>query len=110
MNGETKVGITSEVAMATAPVVPLVRPPLVAFMVYPGESPRNGCLLVYAENRNQARQFAATKGPFMEDYIEMRARRVPSFDQYSHGTGLPFCFETNDDLPPGAPEFYDDQV
>lgn len=85
---------------------------LKAYMVHPGESPEDeGCCLVYAENRNQARQHANGTGPWFSDYINMRAVRRPYYDQWvKEGATAPYIIEENDELPSGAPAFFDDDI
>ena len=70
-----------------------------AYVVYPGNDPYDdGCVLVFAENRNKARSFTMTYGPWVGNtYLEMNARRVKQFDQYA--TDKPKIYDTNDGLP-----------
>ena len=85
---------------------------LKAYMVHPGESPIDaGCVLVFAESRNRARQHATEHGPWFAEYIHMRAVRRPRFDEWAEeNTPRPYIIETNDDLPAAAPAFFDDRV
>jgi hypothetical protein len=78
-----------------------------AWLVYPGETPNDeGCVLVYAPNKGKAKNIACKKGPWTAaDYIDFRARRVPSMDQY-HRPGYPDLIERNEDLNPRAPYFF----
>jgi len=77
-----------------------------AWMVHPGKDPYDdGCVLVYAPNRNDARLLAFRYGPWYEfDYIEFRAIRKKQYDKFKH-TGNP-VIETNDELPKDAPPFF----
>jgi len=62
-------------------------------------------LLVFAETRNRARVLGLS-GPWdYEDYISVSAIRAPLWDQYAESEAV---IEINDDLPNGAPLFYDD--
>jgi hypothetical protein len=73
---------------------------LKAFMVYPGDNPYDeGCILCYANTRNQARTIGCTKGPWTGGiYMETNARRVAGFDRWAEGDE-PFFHDTNDGLP-----------
>ena len=67
------------------------------------------CLLVYAPDANVARYlgFQDVMGDSVE-YIEVRARRVPEYDQYvdpDYG-GTPYVIDSNGYLPADAPDFY----
>lgn len=76
-----------------------------AYMTF-SQYPMDGCLLVYAETKNKARYL--TVGSLWDwDYEEIGARRSPEFDQYYDGHTI---IETNDELPEGAPLFYDDSM
>lgn len=77
-----------------------------AYIVYPGDNPIDeGCQLVFAENRNQARQYGLRY--WQADYVNMRANRRPEYDQWMPANAeLPFAYETNEDLPEGCPAFY----
>lgn len=75
-----------------------------AYVIFPEPDPRSaGCVLIWAETRGKAKS-RATGLVFIEDFIELRARRVPEMD--------PYCPEekhfamTNTSLPEGAPSFY----
>lgn len=79
-----------------------------AWCVFSGE-PIDGCLLVYACTRNDARKVGMSKGPGeWGDYIDVSARRAPEFDQYAIGGigGRPYIIMDNDELPDGAELFY----
>lgn len=65
-------------------------------------SPRDGCLLVYAENRNKAR-YIASRSLWEWEYNLITAVRVKDYDEYYDKAEY---FETNDDLPVDAPAFY----
>lgn len=71
-----------------------------AYMVYPGnDSFDEGCVLVFAENRNKARSFAVLYGPWIGNtYLEMSARRVKRFDKHAQ-IDFPLLHETNEHLP-----------
>jgi hypothetical protein len=80
-----------------------------AWIVFSGE-PYDGCLLVYARNRNEARSTGFRKGPWeWSDYIDVDAHRRPRYDAYATGN-QPYIIETNDELPDGAEPFYDDNL
>jgi hypothetical protein len=64
-----------------------------------------GCVLVYANNRDEARMYVAKKGPFDEPFTGLRAVRAPAFDKYSAGDKT-YSVETNDGLP--EPFYRDD--
>ena len=58
-----------------------------------------GGILVFAHNRNEARTIGFKKGPWMaDDYIYMKARRVPGFDKYAK-MDTPYFVDSNDQLP-----------
>ena len=83
---------------------------LKAFMSYPGKNPHDdGCLLIYAENRNQARMIAHRKGPWWADYIEIRAIRSHRMDKYAMGD-TPYIIETNQELPKGAAFYLEEET
>jgi hypothetical protein len=75
-----------------------------AYMTFSGY-PQDGCLLVYAETKNKAR-YLTVGSEWDWEYDEINAWRKPEFDQYYNGRAI---IETNDELPEGAPEFYDDR-
>ncbi len=79
-----------------------------AYMVYPGNDPfDDGCVLVFAENRNKARSFAVLSGPWIGiHYLEMNGRRMKRFDQYAPSE--PKIYDTNDGLP--EPFFTDIEI
>ena len=80
---------------------------LKAYVVFVGDSPLDeGCVLVFAYNRNAARLMAYHKGPWSVDYIEIKARRIKWFDKYIKDD-IPKLFETNDDLPE---PFFTDEI
>ena len=73
---------------------------------YPGD----GCLLVFAPTRHLARSVASRNGiadGFLDEYQHIRCRRMPEFDKWYRGQAI---IETNEDLPKGAPSFYNDNV
>ena len=69
-------------------------------------------LLVFASTRNKARSIAFNAGLWeYEDYIDVRANRCPEYDYYVRSLARSDrIIETNDDLPAGAPDFYDDDI
>ena len=76
-----------------------------AYCVYPGNNAFDfGCVLVYAEKRNDAKMIAFKKGPFENDYVELRAVRKPILDKHYTGQRL---VETNEELPDGVTFFMD---
>lgn len=82
---------------------------LKAFVVYPAPDPYDeGCILVYANTRNQARMIGYTKGPWVnhDGYLSFRAQRAAWFDKWAEGNKPYFC-ETNDELPE---PFFDDSI
>ena len=76
-----------------------------AFMVFSGY-PQDGCLLVFAENRNKAKSVSVSS-PFDWEYQEMNTERQPNYDKYSKHDS-PHIMECNDDLPKDAPTFFTD--
>jgi hypothetical protein len=83
---------------------------LKAYSVFPGDNPRDmGCLLVWAETRNQARMIGLSECPIIDiQYIDMRAWRVKALDGHAVET-FPHCIWSNSELLDGV-EFYDDEV
>jgi len=81
---------------------------LKAYNTYPGNDPYDeGCILVFARNKNEARMIGYKKGPWLgNDYIDMTARRVPSFDECATGD-IPYFEDTNKNLPK---PFFDVQI
>lgn len=69
-----------------------------AFCVYPGKTSFDeGCVLVFANNRNKAKSIALNSGPWIGlDYMDFNAKRVPSFDKHYDGK---IIHDTNDTLP-----------
>ncbi len=68
--------------------------------------PQQSSLLVFAETANRAKGLAMRAGLWeFDEYVAMRAKRSPQFDLYSQAERV---IETNQDLPPGAPHFYND--
>jgi hypothetical protein len=78
-------------------------------MVHPGKDPfDDGCVLVYASDRNKAKSLGFKKGPWIEfDYLDFRAVRKPVYDNLFKASGK-YLIETNDELPEGAPPFFTD--
>lgn len=69
--------------------------------------PEDGCLLVFARNRNQAKRFGMTV-PFGDiDYIDVCAIRKPEFDDLAKTMNLR-VIETNLQLPEDRPFFVED--
>jgi hypothetical protein len=78
-----------------------------AFMVYCGNI-WDGCLLVYAKTRNQARYIATSFDPFfLSEYEYNTAVRKPGWDKYYDGRSIIDC---NMSLPDGAPAFYTEET
>jgi len=71
--------------------------------------PYDGSLLVFAETANKARVKACRNGPYewSDEYLDTRARRAKEWDKYADAERI---IETNDDLPAGAPAFYDNEM
>ena len=70
----------------------------------------DGCLLIYAETRNKAKTAAVYSGiciGFLDEYIHVRCRRMPQFDQWYRDKVI---IEENRDLPKGCPPFYTEDV
>ena len=69
-------------------------------------------LLVFASTRNEARSIGFNAGLWeYEYYIDVRANRRPEYDYYIRSLARSNrIIATNDDLPAGAPEFYDDEI
>ena len=78
-----------------------------AFMVFSGY-PQDGCLLVFAENRNKAKSVSVSS-PFDWEYSQMNTRRQPDYDKYSE-SDTAYVVESNDDLPKDAPPFFADEA
>lgn len=75
-----------------------------AYMVYPGNNLDEGCILAFAETRNEARQLGMKCGLWPGyDYVSFKAIRKPKYDKYYKGMAI---IERNSELPPGAPEFF----
>lgn len=71
-----------------------------AYNVYPGDNMfHEGCVLVYANTRNKARQLGFKKGPWNGyDYIDFNALRVKPFDNVFNKE---IVIESNKELPEG---------
>ena len=79
-----------------------------AWSVFCGEQ-YDGCLLVFAASRNEAKNIGYKKGPYgWDEYIYLRAIRAPKHDIYANGSN-PYIVVTNDELPDGAEPFYSDE-
>ncbi len=80
-----------------------------AFYVFSCD-PLDGTLLVFAETASRARYRAFKDGLYdwssWDEYTDIRARRAPEWDKYADSERV---VETNDDLPDGAPPFYNDE-
>jgi hypothetical protein len=74
-----------------------------AYMTFSGY-PSDGCELVYAVSRNQAKQLS-THNNFEWEYIDINTKRVPIYDEFYYGASV---IECNSDLPPKAPKFFID--
>ena len=68
-------------------------------------SPVDGVLLVFAATRNRARALACNQALWDWEYVGTSAIRKQKWDSFFDAERV---IETNDDLPAGAPEFYDD--
>lgn len=77
-----------------------------AYMTFSGDR-EYGCLLVFAETPNKARSLSVNY-LFEWEYVDISAHRKPAYDKFVDMVGS--IVETNDDLPDGAPSFYDDNV
>jgi hypothetical protein len=76
---------------------------LKAYMAYEGPDTRDGCLLVFANTRNQARYIFCGEWPPLGsgEYDYTHAVRRPGFDQYAKGE-KPYVIWNNRDLPEGV--------
>ena len=74
-----------------------------AFMVFSGY-PQDGCLLVFAENRNKAKSISVGQ-LFDWEYCQINTRRQPEYDKHSEKDSA-YIVESNDDLPEDAPPFF----
>ena len=82
---------------------------LKAYMVHEGTSVQDGCVLVFAYTRNQARYIGSDtiiSWNGWGDYASTRAVRKPMFDKYAKGNN-PYVIASNDELPDGASFFSD---
>jgi hypothetical protein len=68
------------------------------------DGPQEGCILVFAYSRNEARSL--TQPYWSVEYINVRARREPEMDQYAL-LDRPHFVWSNDDLPQGVSFYYD---
>ena len=79
---------------------------MIAWHIFDGD-PYEASLLVFAASRNRARYIAYRYCLWdYQEYVHVSARRAPPWD------GLFDCekvVETNEDLPAGAPPFYNDE-
>jgi len=82
-----------------------------AWCIFIGHSPHDdGAVLVYAHTRNDAKMIAFDQGPWTGcDYIDLRAWRMPKFDEHYNSTYGNY-FERNEDLPKLSPKFFDDEA
>jgi hypothetical protein len=70
----------------------------------------DGCLLVFAATRNEARKTGFAKGPWeWANYIDVSSRRAHEHDEYAAGIE-PYVIERNDELPDNARPFYSDEA
>ncbi len=76
-----------------------------AYMTF-SRCPSEGCELVYANNRNEAKKLS-THNNFEWEYIDINTKRIPHYDKYSDSVAV---FESNDDLPDCAPDFFLDEI
>jgi len=78
-----------------------------AYKVFPAPDVfYKGCTLVWAESAGKAKSEMLSL--YEEEYIQLRARRVPEYDQHRpEGKNKAL---TNGDLPDDAPPFYDDYL
>jgi hypothetical protein len=63
-------------------------------------------LLVFAESAGRAKVVAWKNGTWEYDFISLRARRAPTWDQFADRER---AIDTNEDLPDGAAPFYNDE-
>ena len=79
-----------------------------AYLVFHRLAPEES-LLVFAETRDKARAKVARDGPYdwAFEYLDVRARREKEWDEYAREEKI---IEANDELPAGAPPFYDDEA
>ncbi len=75
-----------------------------AWAVYCGD---DWAILVWAEKRNRAIILAMHEGFDESEYIYWRATRRPKYDEYCE---TEFVVTTNDELPPQAPSFYNNDM
>jgi len=76
---------------------------LKAYMAYEGPNNWDGCLLVFAETRNQARHFFCETWWSSDgiEYVDTHAVRTPEFDKYAMGARTSAIW-TNNELPEGV--------
>ena len=79
---------------------------LKAYMAHEGNPHADGCVLVFAHTRNQARYVGsgAMECWGYSEYEVTHAVRKPAFDQYAAGDS-PYVIESNDELPAGVTFF-----
>ena len=72
-----------------------------AWMVFEYD-PFEGCMLVFAENRNRAKVLGFKAGWF-DEYIHLSANRQPNYDKFALKERT---IESNEELPDDAPIFF----
>ena len=85
---------------------------LKAYNTYPAKDPwEDGCVLVFAMTRNDAKKHAYKKGPWVgPDYIEYNAVRVPRMDKYANQSHKTYHVETNEELPEMEEPFFSEHA
>ena len=79
-----------------------------AYMVYPGNNLDEGCILAFAETRNEARQLGMRSGLWPGyGYFSFGAIRKPGYDKHYRGMAI---IELNSELPVGAPDFFTEEA
>ena len=79
---------------------------LKAYMAHEGSPAFDGCVLVFAHKRNQARYIGscAIASWGCGEYEITHAIRKPAFDKYAKGD-TPYVIESNNELPDGVAFF-----
>lgn len=68
--------------------------------------PHEGCVLIFAETRGRAKTLCLGTG-FFDEYIALSAIRKPEYDKYALEEKV---MEGNDELPDGAPTFFNEGI